>query len=52
MKVTVSVTVDVDPGAWAQEYDTSTDCVSIRNDVTNYVKSMVHDQLDSVGVLR
>lgn len=51
VKVRVTMTVDIDPEAWDQNYDTGTDLAKIREDVRQYVTEAATDQLRTVGVL-
>jgi hypothetical protein len=49
MKVQVTVTVEIDPQAWADEY--GTEIGSVRADVKRHAAQIVQQHFDSVGVL-
>jgi hypothetical protein len=49
MKVQVTVTVEIDPQAWADEY--GSEIGNVRADVKRYAAQIVQQHFDSVGVL-
>lgn len=52
MMIRISLTVDVDPDAWATEYGLdSTSREAIRTDVREHVQSSVRDHLSALGLL-
>ena len=50
MKVKVEVTVDIDPEAWTMNYGVE-GTAAIREDVKEYCRHTLHDQLAQVEVL-
>lgn len=48
MRVRVSFTVDVDPGAWMDEYGVERS--EVRADVLRYVENSVRAHLDDLGL--
>lgn len=50
MKVKITTTVDVDPEAWAEEFNIESSPAAIRADVQTYFAQAVHDQLEHVGL--
>jgi hypothetical protein len=51
VKVTISVTVDIDPEAWTLNYGVE-GSAAIRADVKEYGRSTIIEQLKDVGVLK
>ena len=49
MKVKVSVTVDIDPQAWAMNYGIE-GAAAIRDDVKEAVKHAVYAHIEEIGV--
>lgn len=52
MRVTVKVSVDIDPESWDLNYGTGSDRVTIGRDVRRYINHIVHEQLNASGVLK
>ena len=50
MKIKFETTVDIDRAAWIEEFKLDTDA-NVERDVETYLRTIVHGQLDSVGVL-
>jgi hypothetical protein len=49
VRVTVKITLDISPLAWAGEYGVTE--TAVRQDVKDYVSQMIHAQLTELGVL-
>lgn len=50
MKIKVSLTLDIDPQAWADMY--GVDVPAVREDVKNYAENIVLTQFGQDGLLR
>lgn len=51
MKVRVVFTIDIDPKAWDSVYDTTDAPERVRQDVKEYIPTLVHELLADQGVL-
>jgi hypothetical protein len=50
MKIKFETTVDIDRAAWIEEFNLDPDA-NVEGDVEIYLRTIVHSQLSSVGVL-
>lgn len=50
MKITCTVTLDIDPAAYAEEYNLSPD-EDVAADVQRHVQTSMHAHFDALGVL-
>jgi hypothetical protein len=51
MRISVTLSLDVDPEAWDLEYGTGTAAKDVRADVQAHVRGTVHEHFRELGVL-
>lgn len=52
MKIAVTVTLDVDPARWHEEYGTAQTLAAVRADVKSWFATAVHSLVDQENGLR